>query len=48
MHHFARERVLRKEVKVSYISTDAMLADVFTKVLSIAKHQLCCKGIGMV
>lgn len=48
MHHFARERVLRKEVKVSYISTDAMLADVFTKVLSIVKHQLCCKGIGMV
>jgi hypothetical protein len=48
MHHFARERVLRKEVKVSYISTDAMLADVFTKVLSIAKHQLCCKGFGMV
>lgn len=48
MHHFARERVLRKEVSVSYISTDAMLADMFTKVLSIAKHQFCCKGIGMV
>jgi hypothetical protein len=48
MHHFARERLLRKEVRVSYISTDAMLADVFTKVLSIAKHHLCCKGIGMV
>jgi Reverse transcriptase (RNA-dependent DNA polymerase) len=48
LHHFARERVLRKEVKVTYISTDAMLADMFTKVLSIAKHQLCCKGIGMV
>jgi hypothetical protein len=47
MHHFARERVLRKEVSVSYISTDAMLADVFTKALPIAKHEFCCKGLGM-
>jgi transposase InsO family protein len=47
LHHFARERVLRKEVAVTYISTNNMLADVFTKVLPIAKHQLCCKGIGM-
>jgi hypothetical protein len=39
--------VLRKEVAVTYISTNGMLADVFTKVLPIAKHQLCCKGIGM-
>jgi hypothetical protein len=48
MHHFARERVLRKEVTVTYISTTEMLADVFTKVLPIAKHQACCEGFGMV
>jgi hypothetical protein len=47
LHHFARERVLRKEVSVTYISTDSMLADMFTKVVPIAKHQVCCKGIGM-
>jgi transposase InsO family protein len=47
LHHFARERVLRKEVHVTYISTNLMLADVFTKVLPIAKHQYCCKGFGM-
>ena len=47
MHHFARERVQRKEVGVHYISTDKMLADVFTKVVPVAKHQYCCKGFGM-
>jgi hypothetical protein len=47
LHHFARERVLRKEVSVTYISTDSMLADMLTKVVPIAKHQVCCKGIGM-
>jgi hypothetical protein len=47
LHHFARERVLRKEVSVTYISTDSMLADVLTKVVPMAKHHVCCKGIGM-
>jgi hypothetical protein len=39
--------VQRKEVTISYISTEHMLADVFTKALPIAKFQFCCKGIGM-
>jgi ribonuclease HI len=47
LHHFARERVMRKEVCVTYISTDSMLADMLTKVLPIAKHQFCCTGFGM-
>jgi hypothetical protein len=47
LHHFARERVLRKEVLITYINTNEMLADVLTKVVSVAKHQFCCKGFGM-
>lgn len=47
LHHFARERVLRKEVSVTYISTDHMLADALTKALPIAKHSRCCHGMGV-
>jgi hypothetical protein len=47
IHHFARERVLRKEVAFKYISTDKMLADVFTKPLSGIKHKFCCMGMGV-
>jgi len=47
IHHFARERVLRKEVSFQYISTDKMLADMLTKALPSVKHQFCCKGMGV-
>jgi hypothetical protein len=47
IHHFARERVLRKEVAFKYISTDMMLADVLTKPLSGIKHKACCMGMGV-
>jgi transposase InsO family protein len=47
IHHFARERVLRKEVIFHYIATKEMLADVLTKALPPAKHEACCKGFGM-
>jgi hypothetical protein len=47
VHHFARERVLRKEVVFNYISTDRMLADVLTKALASVKHLFCCKGMGV-
>ena len=33
-YHFVRERVLRKDLQVKYISTGDQLADVFTKSLS--------------
>ena len=48
LHHFARERVARKEVAFEYCSTEAMVADIFTKPLSIKKFNFCCSGMGLV
>jgi hypothetical protein len=47
VHHFARERVLRKEVAFHYISTHKMPADVMTKALAQMKHEECCKAMGV-
>ena len=35
--HYAREQVERQTITVSYVKTDAMIADIFTKALSPAK-----------
>ena len=32
-HHFIRERIERREIRLNYVSTKDMLADVFTKAL---------------
>ena len=32
-HHFVRERVLTKEIEVSYCPTEEMIADILTKAL---------------
>jgi len=47
VYHFARERVARKDVKIAYVKTDDMLADMLTKPVEKAKLDLCNRGIGM-
>ena len=47
IHHFARERVSRKEVMFEYCNTDAMIADCFTKALPVGKFRWCCAGMGV-
>ena len=36
-HHFIRELVAKKEIKLEYCSTEEQLADIFTKALSREK-----------
>lgn len=48
IHHFARERVSRKEVCFEYCSTEAMVADGLTKALPIRKFRFCCSGTGVI
>ena len=47
MHHFARERVLRGEVRFEYCSTEHMAADFLTKAVSPAKFAKCRSLIGI-
>ena len=47
VHHFARERVARREVEFSYVNTNEMLADMLTKPVPGNKLQVCSDGIGV-
>ena len=47
VYHSARERVARREVEFSYVNTNEMLADMFTKPVPGNKLQTCCGGIGV-
>jgi hypothetical protein len=47
-HHFARERVARKEVAFEFVATDQQIADIMTKALPKNKHVFCCDGMGVV
>lgn len=47
IHHFARERVLRKEVTFHYVHTRKMLADLMTKPLPAEQHKELCNQIGV-
>ena len=47
IYHFARERVARKEVSFTYISTSEMIADILTKAVPKIKVEFCTKGMGL-
>ena len=47
IYHFARERVIRKEVVFTYVRTDHMVADALTKPVPPSKFVYCRDGMGM-
>jgi hypothetical protein len=47
MHHFIRERVELGAVKIDYIPTSQMVADVLTKALGQALFEVCREGMGV-
>jgi hypothetical protein len=47
LHHFARERVARREVCFEYCRTEHMIADCLTKAVPEHKFRLCCQGMGL-
>ncbi|XP_043481615.1 secreted RxLR effector protein 161-like [Leptopilina heterotoma] len=46
-HHFIRETLNNHPIKLVYLSTDLMIADVLTKPLPGPKHYFCVKGLGL-
>ncbi|GAQ92924.1 hypothetical protein KFL_012050010, partial [Klebsormidium nitens] len=48
IHHFARERVARKEVAFAYCRTEDMKADIMTKALAPGKLKKCKSLIGVI
>eukprot|EP00168_Porphyra_purpurea_P014237 TRINITY_DN4060_c0_g1_i1.p1 TRINITY_DN4060_c0_g1~~TRINITY_DN4060_c0_g1_i1.p1 ORF type:complete len:196 (+),score=34.31 TRINITY_DN4060_c0_g1_i1:163-750(+) len=46
-HHFVREKVAAKVLKVSHISTKEMVADILTKPLPVPAFETCRAGLGM-
>ena len=37
----------RGDIKIEYLSTEEMPADLLTKALSTPKHNQCCKQMGL-
>ena len=46
-HHFARERVMRGEIRIVRCAGEEQLADIFTKAVTEAKLRYCMNNIGM-
>ena len=46
-YHFTREKVLTQEIKLQFIPTAAMTADILTKALPQDKHLYCMNKLGM-
>lgn len=47
-HHFIRDHVMKKDIKVEYVPTDQQTADIFTKPLSQAKFILFRNSLGLI
>ena len=47
IYHFARERVIRGEIRFHYIRTDSMVADALTKQVPASKFQFCRSAMGV-
>jgi hypothetical protein len=47
-YHFIRELVSNETIKVEYLSTEEMEADILTKSLSRDRHHMLCKRLGLV
>jgi ribonuclease HI len=48
IYHFARERVMRKDVAFEYIRTEYMAADSLTKAVPTSKFNLCRTAMGVI
>lgn len=46
--HFTRELVEKNEIKIDYLRTDLMLANIFTKALSKVKHDRAIKMLNLI
>jgi transposase InsO family protein len=46
-HHFIREQVVKGAVKLSYVRTGVMVADIFTKALPRNRHMSLVKLVGL-
>ena len=46
-HHFIREQIANKSVKMDHISTEIMAADILTKPLGKVRHHTLLKLVGI-
>jgi len=47
-HAFVRERVMRRQVQLQYISTDYMVADALTKAVNQGIVTACRQAMGLI
>jgi hypothetical protein len=46
-HHFVRNHVEAGRMRLEHVSSDNMVADIFTKALPTESHQSCCARMGL-